>query len=146
MSDYIEVLESISDKVKKVPAVVIVLAIFNYLILGILIIAVVLNLIVTLSNNIGPDKDSFGFYMVLFVSAIFMGMFLMALIGVIKMNRGRKSGFILYLIGVGLISIMAVMVSFFPPANSDESMSNLIIAAVGVIFIVIFATQLKHLN
>jgi hypothetical protein len=70
----------------------------------------------------------------------------MAFIGAIKMHRGKKSGFILYAVGVGFISLLAITANFMSRINSSEIVSNLIIAGIGIVFIAIFASQLKHLN
>jgi hypothetical protein len=142
-----EGLESIPVAAKKqVPTTVIILSIINYLILGLIIIGLVASLILTSFYTNSGTIGSFGFYMAIVVSVLFIGLFVMAFIGTIKMNRGKKSGFMLYSIGVGFVSLLAILVNFMSITNSSEIMSNLIIAGIGFVFIAIFASQLKHLN
>ncbi|NOQ73338.1 MAG: hypothetical protein GQ574_15135 [Crocinitomix sp.] len=140
-----EVLENIVKRKKTVPTIVIIFAVINYLILSILILALVYSFIISLVGTLTITKGG-GFYLYIIISTLYVGILVMAFVGVIKMHRGSRKGFILYAIGFGLIALTAVAVNFGSFGVKDELVSNLIIAGVCVLFIIIFATQLKRLN
>ena len=144
-----EVLEDRKKVKKRVPGLVSVTAILNYLVLGIILIGVLVNFILMLNQYLSiTGSVGRGFTGAVISFLVIIGILVMSIYGAAIMHKGRKKGFVFYTIGVGLIVFFILWLTVVPAygAVSSELISNFVIAGVAFLFIIIFATQLKHLN
>ncbi len=144
-----EVLEDRKKVKKRVPGLVSVTAILNYLVLGIILIGVLVNFILMLNQYLSiTGSVGRGFTGAVISFLVIIGILVMSIYGAAIMHKGRKKGFVFYTIGIGLIVFFILWLTVVPAygAVSSELISNFVIAGIAFLFIIIFATQLKHLN
>lgn len=144
-----EVLEEGERGKKHVPGLVSVMAILNYLILGIILIGAVINFTLMIIQYLSITATiASGFTGAIISFLVVIGILVMSIYGAALMHKGRKKGFVFYTIGVGLITFFILWLTVMPAYGtiSSELISSFVIAGIAFLFIIIFATQLKHLN
>ncbi|NOQ73335.1 MAG: hypothetical protein GQ574_15120 [Crocinitomix sp.] len=151
MEEFREVLDEGEKLHKSVPGLVSVMAILNYLIFGILVIGSLysLGLFLFESNFSEVGRyDSNAYNRILFWSIVTILILALPIYGAALMHKGRKKGFVIYTTAVGTMSIFILWITWFPSGrvSSTDVIQTSIISGVALFFIIIFATQLKHLN
>ncbi|MFT5824022.1 MAG: magnesium-transporting ATPase (P-type) [Crocinitomix sp.] len=149
MTEISEVLDIDKKELKPVPGIVSIIAIFSYIIFGIMLIggAVSLGLMVK-NHDLYYQSANNGFFIGIIFLSVFLLILIMSIYGAALMHKGRKKGFVFYVIGVGLIGLSILWVSFksvsYQPPS--EAITILVVGGLCFLFITIFATQLKNLN
>ncbi|MCG8578115.1 MAG: hypothetical protein MI810_24760 [Flavobacteriales bacterium] len=105
----------------------------------ILIGLLAINMMVDMLNDVIPVADPTGLVVLLVVILLVMLVLnILGIVGAIKMNKGQKSGFILYAIVTGIWALLLLM-------GASEWL-NLVSALASIGFIVAFGMQLKNLK
>ncbi|NOQ73339.1 MAG: hypothetical protein GQ574_15140 [Crocinitomix sp.] len=147
MSDFDEVLETPEDaQPTSVPDAVKVLAVLSYIGHGFLLIIMLIAFVFfatasssTVGQLMGGRMEGGMLSVILVVFLLFIGFSIMSIIGAAKMHKGKKSGFILFAIGSGLLGLLILL-------GAAEQVSNLILGLIIIGFVIAFGTQLKHLR
>ena len=146
MSDFDEILETEEDQITGViPELVKVLAILSYIGHGFLIIIMLIGMAFfasASSSNLGGIMGAqmngmIGVIIVIFI--LFIGLSIMSIIGAVKMQKGKKIGFVLFAIGSGLLGVVFLL-------SGAEQFINLVLGLIMIGLVVAFGTQLKYLK
>lgn len=143
-----DVLRDKKKVIKHLPGLLSIFVVLNCLVLGfILIVAIIKFALFLKSSYVDTKFGTKGFYIILIIYLVVVLLLFLSVYGAALMYMGRKKGFIFYATGFGLIAMFLLWIGIEFTFNTDLSgYGFLVMSGTAFLFIIIFATQLKHLN
>ncbi|MFT5824023.1 MAG: hypothetical protein ACI8ZM_005289 [Crocinitomix sp.] len=149
MEDLNKMEEADQKVLKPVPNLVRFTAFLNYLILGTVFIWAIVGFVVYVANaNIDSYLGKKAFNLSVLAFLLITLILFISIYGAGKMHKGRKRGFIFYTIGMVIIGLSMSLLAYVSSLNNSsfDFIPRAVGAGLAFLFIIIFATQLKHLN